>query len=250
MSHSTTTFSSIEYDNRSSNTSLATTPNSLFSDFHMIPVNHTPIPTFNYYDTTELWPIFPSNTNPIRTFSTPLTQSVQQADHWPIGFHDTIDWARIWNGPQHRLDRFLRYAHTADDSRIPWTYENTFKGAWFRITIDHRKSLTDLPNLMHGDVISIQNWNCDQSRYIVDHCVYHDDMNAYLKVYAFTPQSQIYDISSLRPPLVLALPLDYCSTRVHPNCTNINNQTNFLTTCKTQIKSFLNQVQMKIRKFL
>jgi hypothetical protein len=243
--HSTTTLSSIAYEHRSI-TSRATTPDSLFSDIY-IPANQTHNTTFNYYNATEPAPIFPSNTNHIRTFTIPLTQASDLSDHWPIGFRDIIEWTHIWNGQEHRLDQFLRYARTEDNSRIPWTYEHMFKGAWFRITIDHRKSLTGMPILTHGDIISIQNWNCHQSRYIVDHCILKDDVNAYLKVYGFTADRQIYDIASLRPPLILVVPLEYCNTRVHPNSTT---QLNFLSTCKMQIKSLFKQLKAKWRKIL
>ena len=166
------------------------------------------------YAPTEPWqPVFPFKRNQLHYV--PRIQELHYADQWPIGFADDKE---VWNGKQYEIDNFLEYGRTIrDGTRIPWTPEYMFKGVAYRLTIDVRKSLIGLPTFTHGTIISVRNWNCHEYRYIIDHCVYKDEITAYLKVICFDSCDFAQDIRSLRPPLILAVPLSHCNVRTHPN---------------------------------
>ncbi len=171
------------------------------------------------YDPTEPQPVFPFKPNQLHYI--PRIQEPHYADQWPIGFADDKD--HVWNGRQYKIDNFLEYGRTIQDgTRMPWTPEYLFKGAAYRLTIDLRKSLIGLPIFMHGTIISVRNWNCHKYRYIVDHCVYEDKVTAYLKVICFDSCDFAHDIRSLRPPLILAVPLSHCNVRSHLNLMKIS----------------------------
>ncbi len=190
-------------------------------------------PEFYFYDPTEPTPVFPPMATRDRSSIIRTYQSPNFSDHWAVGFSNS-EWFRIWNGQKHRLDPYLRYQRSIrDGAAVPWTYEHTFKGAAFRITIDPQKSL-GMPILTDGMVISVQNWTCDQYHYIVDHCLGHDDKSAYLKVICFDSAYQTYEDCSLRPPLILVAPCSHCNVRIHPNLKKP--PTNLISDLKTQVK--------------
>jgi len=166
------------------------------------------------YAPTKPQPVFPFKTN--RLHYVPRVQEPHFADQWPIGFAN--DKVRIWNGRQYEIDRFLEYGRTIrNGNRMPWIPEYLFKGAAYRLTIDLRKSLIGLPIFTHGTIISVRNWNCHEYQYIVDHCIHKDKERAYLKVICFDSCDFALDIRSLRPPLILVVPLSHCNVRSHPN---------------------------------
>jgi hypothetical protein len=66
-------------------------------------------------------------------------------------------------------------------------------------------------------ILSCQNWNTHRHKYIIDHCVYKDDLNAYLKVICYDERQNEYDSRFSRPPLIFAVPLAQCHVREHPN---------------------------------
>lgn len=153
-----------------------------------------------------------------RLYSIPKQHAPYVADQEPIGFSYS-EWTHIWEGNHEtNLDTYLRIGRGIADNRpIPWTYEYEFKGAPYRLTIDHQRQNDDFPLFEHGHIISFGNCNAFDYRYIIDHCAHVDDNFAYLKVICFNTFQDYYDASSYRPPLILVVPKSYSNTRMHPN---------------------------------
>jgi len=210
-------------------TSRATTPDSLLDEMDL---GHFNFIVYNSnhridgrelddefeYDPTEPSLILPFIKN--RAHGIPINHSPQYADHWPLGFTCHEEWMRTWYSRPCYIDQYLRQEELfRDGPLLPWIDEHAYKGAAYRLTIDPHKSLIGLPILTHGVVISVQNWNCCEYRYIVDHCIHKDKDNAYLKVVCFDSCSYVYDIRSYRPPFILVVPLSHCDSniRIHPN---------------------------------
>ena len=179
---------------------------------------------FDFYDPTEPRPIFPTTSMRTRLYQVPSTHLPNYADHWTIGFPNPNEWERVWNGRQYNLDSLLLSSRSIrNGENMPWTYEHTFKGAMYRLTLDHQQMRDHMPFFTHGTIISVQNWNCQVFRYIVDHCVYTDEHNAYLKVICFEISNSAFDMCSLRPPIILVVPLRFSKVRMHPNLDNRSN---------------------------
>src|SRR5260221_2649161 len=100
--------------------------------------------------------------NPPAIFSPPLLPAneislhhkPQYADQWPIGFRQPEEWTRIWNGRPYEIDRHIRYGIDNTGDTVPWIHETEFKGTSYRLAIDHRQTLGDLPTFTHGMIIS------------------------------------------------------------------------------------------------
>jgi len=140
------------------------------------------------------------------------------ADQWPIGFVQGGQWSRIWSGTEYEIDRYLRHGrimHTGEN--VPWTPETQFKGVRWRLVIDLRKNLHDLPIFTDGMIISFQNCNTQEYHYIIDHCAYQDELFAYLKVFCFRSDHYVCETWTSCPPIILAVPLTHCDVRNHPN---------------------------------
>lgn len=168
-----------------------------------------------HYDPTNPHPIFPFNIN--RAYHVPSSTKPHFADQLPLGFPDD-EWERVWNDREQPIDQYLREVQFLHDASIvPWTNEYDYNGVPYRLTIDHQRSFIGLPNFTHGTTISFRNSNGRNHRYIIDHCLYQDDLNAYLKVICFDSTQRRYDVCSYRPPLILVIPLSHCDVRVHPN---------------------------------
>ncbi len=166
------------------------------------------------YDTINPPAIFPS---PLPANEVFLHHKPQYADQWPIGFHRPGEWAHIWNGRPYEIDRHIRYGIDNTGDEVPWTHETEFKGASYRLAVDHRQTSANLPILTHGMIISFRNWNTETHKYIIDHCVYRDELNAYLKIVCYDNMQYAYDNRFTRPPLILAVPLAHSNAREHPN---------------------------------
>ena len=123
----------------------------------------------------------------------PFFHAPQYADQWPIGFMQPEQWRRIWNGQQFELDPFLQYGRMETGRETPWIHELVFKGVKYHLTIDHQK-LEGLPTFTEGMVVKCRQWNCNTQRYIIDHCAYKDDVNAYLKMICYDEYHNAYDI--------------------------------------------------------
>ena len=151
-------------------------------------------------------------------YSIPKTHAPYFADQKPIGF-DYEEWNLIWErNHEVMLDDYLQYGRGVHDNQpIPWTYEHEFKGATYRLNIDFEHRNAELPLFTHGTILSFNNCNGFEYRYIIDHCTYTDDHLAYLKVVCFDTFQSYYDICSSRPPLIFAVPKSYCNARMHPN---------------------------------
>ena len=160
-------------------------------------------------------PIFPKYKN--RTHNPLDHHDPHLADYWPLGFPNE-DWNRIWNGHEHKIDKYLRQACSIyDGTLLPWTHEYEYKGAPFRLTIDHQHSLDGLPVFTRGMIISFLDCNGRDNRYIIDHGVYQDDLNMHIKVVCFNSEQSHFDTTSHRPPLILIAPLHHCNIRLHIN---------------------------------
>lgn len=169
--------------------------------------------TEDSYDCTAPLPIFPVYKN--RLHNIPKHHDPRFIDRWPLGFSDT-NWTQVWNGREHKIDQYLRQARSIyDGSMLPWTHEYDHKGAPYRLTINHHHPLDGLPMFTQGMIISFLDCNGRDNRYIIDHCTYQDDLNAYLKVICFDSDQSHFDTNSYRPPLILVVPLKFCNVRPH-----------------------------------
>lgn len=175
------------------------------------------------YDSINPPAIFPSPLLPANEIS--VCHSPQYADQWPIGFQQPGEWMRIWNGRPYEIDRYIRYGIDNAGEDVPWAHETQFKGTPYRLAIEHRWTPKELPTFTHGMIISCRNWNTKRHKYIIDHTVYQDELNAYLKIICFDEMQYAYDNRFTRPPLILAVPLAYSNARLHPNLINMHTST-------------------------
>jgi hypothetical protein len=160
-------------------------------------------------------PIFPEPLRPAREII--ARHSPQYADQWALGFEPS-DWPRIWNGQAIEIDRFLRYGRNLITGvETPWVHETDYRGVSFRLTIDHQRIHENMPVFVQGMILSCRDWNTHTHKYIIDHCIYKDDLNAYLKVVCYDESQNEYDSRFTRPPLIFAIPLVHCHVREHPN---------------------------------
>ena len=144
-------------------------------------------------------------------------QGPQYEDYSPIGFLPE-EWPRVWNGLPVSLEPYLRHGRLNFQSkRIPWFHECEFRGASFRLTIDHNIPRDSLPIFTHGMILSYRDWNSTTHKYIINHCTHKDDLNAYLKIVCYDNERYAYNIQFTRPPLILAVPLAHSQVRTHPN---------------------------------
>jgi hypothetical protein len=171
----------------------------------------------DFYDPTEPLPIFPPISTRTRAHDVSSLHSPAFADHQTIGFPEADEWTQVWNGREHHLDQYLQYQLDHKNISNPWSYEHTFQGAMYRLTIDPQARLDGMPTLTHGSIISVQDWNSIIYQYMIDHCVHKTALHAYLKVVCFDLTHRVYDICSLRPPLILVVPLRFSNVRMHPN---------------------------------
>jgi hypothetical protein len=152
-----------------------------------------------------------------RLHTVPITHSLHTTDQPPIGF-DHEFWRQVWYSAECELDHYLTYARSTDTGIfLPWTLENTFNGAPYRLSISHYREDDNLPIFKRGMTISFSNCNGLDYRYVIDHCVHVDDFNAYVKVICFDSFQGYYNICSYRPPLILSIPKSHCQVRMHPN---------------------------------
>jgi hypothetical protein len=151
------------------------------------------------------------------TYDFPDWHEPQYADQIPIGFRRR-DWSDIWHGPCHDIDKFLmRALNIWTGQYTPWIHEHDFMGIQWRLVIDHRLPLDDLPIFQEGMIISIQNVNHRNYQYVVDHCAHEDEVNAYLKLVCYKRNRRFCTSWSRYPPIILAVPLHYSQVRMHDN---------------------------------
>jgi hypothetical protein len=82
------------------------------------------------------------------------------ADHWPIGFADEGKWTSVWNGKEYEIDQYLRYTQDINTrTLVPWIHEPLYRGAQYRLSIDHSKEFDGLPVFAEGMIIAYQSWN-------------------------------------------------------------------------------------------
>jgi hypothetical protein len=98
--------------------------------------------------------------------------------------------------------------------------EVQFKGAPYRLTLDPGCNVTNTPCFTHGMTISYRNFNTQSHRYVIDHCAYHDETTAYLRVLCFTSNRKTCGPQTEFPPLILAIPKELCNARTHPDIEN------------------------------
>jgi hypothetical protein len=184
------------------------------SEAHNLGEGRVTIAEYNT-NNTNFFSIVP-NSSPI--FETPEWHEPQFADWWPIGFSNAEEWQSIWNSHEVAIDSFLmRGLNLGTGTLTPWFREYDFKGIRWRLAVDHRLPLNELPVLTEGMVLSIQDCNNRYLRYVVDHCAHKDDINAYIKIVCFTQSRRFCDSWSKFPPIILAVPLSHCNVRPHPN---------------------------------
>ena len=148
---------------------------------------------------------------------TPDWHEHQYSDFWPCGFHIN-EWFRIWTGEEHNIDPFLVYGiNLCKGNLTPWFHEYEFKGIRWRLMIDHRLPRDDMPTFVEGMILNFQDCTNWSYRYIVDHCAYQDDVNAYLKIICYTHDRRACESWSQYPPILLAVPLYLSNVRMHPN---------------------------------
>jgi hypothetical protein len=161
-------------------------------------------------------PAFPPNPNySYRVPSRP--RGIHSADPWPVRFA-SMEWKSVWDSEPLRIEQFLRRANHADQSYL--TREDQFKGVPWRITIAPQEELAiAIPMFTHGQVVTYHNCNRMERRYIINHCAYKDKASntAYLRVLCYDPRQNVFDAHSLYPPFILAIPIQFCNVRMHPD---------------------------------
>lgn len=168
-----------------------------------------------FYDPTEPHPLFSFVRN--RTHQVPLKYSSRFADQLPLGFTNE-EWIQVWKADEFKLDTYLKHVPTNHgDVLVPWTNEYEYHGVYHRLTIDHESPFHWCSKISHGTTIQFRNCNGPNFRYVVDHCVHQDDLNAYLKVICYSSSQRWYNICSYRPPLILVIPKSHCKVRFHPH---------------------------------
>ena len=156
-------------------------------------------------------------------YQIPFYHEPQYADHWPIGFLGTHRWTDVWHGQECNIEPYLHMHRNIKTGVLaPWTLETKFKGARWRLTISKNRDLSNMPNFREGMIISFRHCNNANFRYIIDHCVFEDELRAYLKVLCFRIDHHVCDIWTPRPPIILEIPIVHCNVRDHPNRANFN----------------------------
>ena len=194
-------------------------------------------------------PVFPSDlSESYRIPSRPL--GIYSADLWPLGF-TRDEWTYVWNSEPLRIGPFLRRTSPADPSYFHGTREDQFKGAPWRLTIFAPEKGKNIPMFSHGRVVTYHNCNRLNRRYIIDHCAFHDETTAYLRVICFASRREVFDAQSSYPPFILAIPKEFCNARMHPDL-DIIPSTDSMTSDSSQngpsptIPSYLSMDQEKL----
>jgi hypothetical protein len=140
------------------------------------------------------------------------------AEPWPLSFTEE-EWRDIWNSDPIRIDRFLKRTSNASPIDSYVVKENQFKGAPWRLIIDSPKKGIHIPIFRHGMVLSYRNSNRLNRRYIISYLRYVDkDQNiAYVQVICYSSRCEVLDAQSKYPPFILAIPLELCEVRSHPD---------------------------------
>lgn len=160
-------------------------------------------------------PAFPSDlSESYHIPSRPL--GLYSADLWPVGF-TRDEWTYVWDSEPLKIEPFLRRTSPYDPSYFHGTREDQFKGAPWRLTIFAPEKGKNIPMFSHGHVVTYHNCNRLNRRYIIDHCAFHDETTAYLRVICFASRLEVFDAKSNYPPFILAIPKEFCNARMHPD---------------------------------
>ncbi len=127
---------------------------------------------------------------------------IYSADLWPVGF-TSDEWTYVWNSKPLRIEPYLRRTSPADPSYFHATHEDQFKGTPWRLTISAPEKGKNIPMFSHGRVVTYRNCNHINRRYIIDHCAFHDETTAYLRVICFASRQEVFDAQSSYPPFIL-----------------------------------------------
>jgi hypothetical protein len=146
----------------------------------------------------------------------PRPLGIYSADLWPVGFTSN-EWTYIWNSEPLRIEPFLRRTSPADPSYFHATQEDQFKGAPWRLTISAPEKGKNIPMFSHGRVVTYHNCNRINRQYIIDHCAFHDETTAYIRVICFASCREVFDTQSSYPPFILAIPKEFCNAQMHPD---------------------------------
>ena len=166
----------------------------------------------------DLKPIFPINAE-YRTKQL-LDEQLQprHTDRWPIGF-DKKEWDHIWAARPLHIDEYLlnvRIGHKS--TNVTAIRERTYLGVSWRLRIDAiQAARRRMPILRQGMVLSYQKSHTSNYRYVIDHCVFHDSIEAYLRVYCFDKSQAICPNDSTRPSFLLIVPVEYSQVRDYPH---------------------------------
>ena len=175
--------------------------------------------------------IFPRLRSPAHAI--PRVHHPNLVNPWPLGFAMFDQWRTIWESDEIKLDPYLRYYRSGQHFiPVPWNHKSSFSGTPYRLTICNQKNLDGLPLLMHGMIVSFQDCNNHRFRYIIDHCAFADEQNAYLKVVCYDVQHIAYDALFCRPPFILVVPLNHCNPkiRIHPLLSHKSNHSSNICT--------------------
>lgn len=165
----------------------------------------------------NLTPIFPVNTKH-HTERLPDDQlQPRYMDRWPIGF-DKKEWDDVWAKKPLPIDKYLlkiRIGHRSSDETA--IRERTYLGVAWRLRIDVLQAERQrMPILRQGTVLSYQRSHTQKYRYVIDHCVFRDRIEAYLRVYCFDKAQAICSNKSNRPSFLLIVPIEYSQVRDYP----------------------------------
>ena len=193
----------------SSSSSLSDVSEIVFNSGNEVPNTECEVDNFEYPS------VIPLDSNP--NLELPDWHEPHYADQPPIGF-DEDEWPHIWNSHQYGIDRFLVYGSNLwGGYSTPWFQEYEFMGIRWRLLVDRGKAPDQIPYFTRGMVLLFQDCNNQNHRYIIDHCAYRDEANAYLKVICFDQHRRFCASWSKYPPIILVVPIDRCKVRMHPN---------------------------------
>jgi hypothetical protein len=156
------------------------------------------------------------------TFDIPTKpRGLYSTDPWPVGFPES-DWKIIWKRAPYKIDNLLRRSIPFDATKPLAVREDQFRGAPWRLTVQPHGNKTRIPIFKEGMVISYRHGNRADRKYIADHCALHDDTFAYIRFYGFTLTQTVCKEHSDFPPFILAIPVENCNVRGHPDFKNIS----------------------------
>jgi hypothetical protein len=134
-----------------------------------------------------------------------------QYAYLPVLGYPDAEWHDVWNGTEVSIDNCLFLQTRA--LRFCYAFEELeFVNIPYRLIINPDRA-HDIPKLGRGNIISFNNCNTSNYRYIIERCVFANQHHAFLRVVCFTPDQDMCSLTSRRPPFILQIPVTFCLKR-------------------------------------